>query len=49
MNAVPVHTKDFKWNSTFNIAYNSSDVNYLGIDGTGEKIKRLTLTEPIHV
>ena len=43
VNAVPVHTKDFNWNSTFNIAYNSSDVKYLGIDGTGEKIKRLTL------
>ena len=25
LNAVPVHTKDFNWNSTFNIAYNSSD------------------------
>ncbi|MCB6281507.1 TonB-dependent receptor domain-containing protein, partial [Phocaeicola vulgatus] len=36
VNAVPVHTKDFNWNSTFNIAYNSSDVKYLGIDGTGE-------------
>mgnify|MGYP002590155322 CR=1 FL=1 len=43
VNAVPVHTKDFNWNSTFNIAYNSSDVKFLGIDGTGEKIKRLTL------
>ena len=32
VNAVPVHTKDFNWNSTFNIAYNSSDVKYLGID-----------------
>lgn len=43
VNAVPIHTKDFNWNSTFNIAYNSSDVKYLGKDGTGENIKRLTL------
>ena len=43
VNAVPIHTKDFNWNSTFNIAYNSSDVKYLGKDGTRENIKRLTL------
>ena len=30
VNAVPVHTKDFNWNTTFNIAYNDSEVKYLG-------------------
>lgn len=43
VNTVPVHTKNFNWNSTFNIAYNNSDVKYLGKDGRGEDIKRLTL------
>lgn len=30
VNAVPVHTKDFEWNTTFNFAYNDSEVKYLG-------------------
>lgn len=43
ISAVPVHTKDFNWNSTFNIAYNNSEVKYLGKNGEGENIERLTL------
>ncbi len=30
LSAVPVHTDDFNWNSTFNIAFNNSNVKYLG-------------------
>lgn len=30
VSGVPVHTTDFNWNSTFNIAYNDSEVKYLG-------------------
>lgn len=30
LNTIPVHTKNFTWNSTFNIAYNNSEVKYLG-------------------
>lgn len=30
VDAVPVQTKDFMWNSTFNISYNDSKVKYLG-------------------
>lgn len=38
VNAVPVHTKDFNWNTTFNIAYNDSEVKYLG-----EGVERLAI------
>lgn len=30
LNFVPVSTADFRWSSTFNIAYNDSEVKYLG-------------------
>ncbi len=30
LNVVPVHTSSFNWNSTFNIAYNNSEVKFLG-------------------
>lgn len=30
LNADPVRTRDFSWRSTFNLAYNDSDVKYLG-------------------
>lgn len=30
INMVPVHTRKFQWNSIFNIAYNNSEVKYLG-------------------
>lgn len=30
LNVVPVHTSSFNWNTTFNIAYNNSNVKYLG-------------------
>ncbi|WP_297908496.1 TonB-dependent receptor [uncultured Parabacteroides sp.] len=42
LNGVPVHTKDFQWNSTFNIAYNNSEVKYLG-----EGVKNLTINGAI--
>ncbi len=32
LNTVPIHTKNFYWNSTFNIACNDSKVKYLGED-----------------
>lgn len=38
VNAIPVHTKDFNWNTTFNIAYNNSEVKYLG-----EGVERLMI------
>ncbi|MBF0577538.1 SusC/RagA family TonB-linked outer membrane protein [Dysgonomonas sp. GY617] len=30
VHAVPVRTKDFMWNTSFNIAYNNSEIKYLG-------------------
>ena len=30
VNAVPVHTSDFNWNTTLNFAFNDSEVKYLG-------------------
>ncbi|MDR1417245.1 MAG: SusC/RagA family TonB-linked outer membrane protein [Prevotellaceae bacterium] len=38
VDAVPVHLRDFEWNSTFNIAINSSEVVYLG-----EGVERLSI------
>lgn len=38
LNAVPVHTRNFTWNSTFNIAWNDSEVKYLG-----EGVESLTI------
>ena len=38
MNVVPVHTKDFEWNTTLNLAYNDSKVLYLG-----EGVERLQI------
>lgn len=38
VNIVPVHTSRFEWNTTFNIAYNDSEVKYLG-----EGVERLMI------
>lgn len=38
VNAVPVHTKEFEWNTTLNFAYNDSEVLYLG-----EGVERLQI------
>lgn len=38
VNVVPVHTKDFEWNTTLNLAYNDSKVLYLG-----EGVERLQI------
>jgi TonB-linked SusC/RagA family outer membrane protein len=38
VNAVPVHTNDFEWNTTLNFATNSSEVVYLG-----EGVKSLSI------
>lgn len=50
VNAVPVKTKSFMWNTTFNIAYNSSEVKYLGegvnslsIDGASARSGNVTV------
>lgn len=41
VNATPVHTKNFSWETTFNFAYNDSEVKY------GRRRVRLS-TEPPH-
>jgi TonB-linked SusC/RagA family outer membrane protein len=33
VDAVPVQTRDFMWNTTFNISHNNSEVKYLGENG----------------
>ncbi|MDR1021883.1 MAG: SusC/RagA family TonB-linked outer membrane protein, partial [Prevotellaceae bacterium] len=38
VDAVPVHIRDFSWNTTFNFAINSSEVIYLG-----EDVERLSI------
>lgn len=38
VNAVPVHTSEFEWNTTLNFAYNDSEVKYLG-----EGVERLQI------
>lgn len=38
VNAVPVHAKDFEWNTTLNFAINDSEVKYLG-----EGVERLMI------
>lgn len=50
VNAVPVKTKSFMWNTTFNIAYNNSEVKYLGegvnslsIDGASARSGNVTV------
>lgn len=50
VNAVPVNTKDFEWNTTFNFAYNDSEVKYLGegvdrlqIDGATSRSGNVTV------
>ncbi len=50
VNAVPVRTRNFMWNSTFNIAYNDSEVKYLGegveklsIDGASARSGNVTV------
>ncbi len=42
VDGVPVQTKDFKWNSTFNIAYNNSEVQYLG-ENAGNPVTSLSI------
>lgn len=32
VSATPIYNKDFEWNTTFNAAYNNSEVKYLGED-----------------
>lgn len=49
VNAVPVHTRNFTWESTFNFAYNDSEVKYLGgasdlaIDGASARSGNVTV------
>ncbi len=50
VNAVPVHSKDFEWNTTLNFAYNDSEVKYLGegverlqIDGASSRSGNVTV------
>lgn len=43
VNAVPVSNGSFEWNTTFNIAYNDSEVKYLGLDYLGEKVNNLAI------
>ncbi|HIX75601.1 MAG TPA: TonB-dependent receptor [Candidatus Parabacteroides intestinipullorum] len=50
MNFVPVHTSNFHWESTFNFAYNDSEVKYLGegvdrlqIDGASSRSGNVTI------
>jgi hypothetical protein len=50
INAVPVHNKDFDWNTTFNFSYNKSEVKYLGegvtslsIDGASSRQGNVTV------
>ena len=50
VNADPVHTKDFEWNTTLNFAYNDSEVKYLGegvdrlqIDGASSRSGNVTV------
>ena len=49
VNATPVHTKNFSWETTFNFAYNDSEVKYLGgvkslsIDGASARSGNVTV------
>ncbi len=50
VNAVPVRTKDFQWEFTYNMAYNNSKVQYLGegverlqIDGASSRSGNVTV------
>ena len=49
VNATPVHTNDFSWETTFNFAYNDSEVKYLGgakqlqIDGASSRSGNVTI------
>ncbi|MDU1889545.1 MAG: SusC/RagA family TonB-linked outer membrane protein [Dysgonomonas sp.] len=49
VNAIPVKTNDFMWNTTFNIAHNDSEVKYLGgadrlnIDGAASRSGNVTV------
>lgn len=42
VDAVPVKTKDLMWNTTFNIAYNNSEVQYLG-ENSGNPVTSLSI------
>ena len=50
VNATPVHTSNFSWETTFNFAYNDSEVKYLGegvtnlsIDGASSRSGNVTV------
>jgi hypothetical protein len=50
MNVVPVYSRDFEWNATFNIAINNSKVKYLGegvnslsIDGASSRVGNVSV------
>ena len=49
VNATPVHTSNFSWETTFNFAYNDSEVKYLGgadrlqIDGASSRSGNVTI------
>ena len=43
VDATPVKTSKFMWNTTFNIAFNNSEVKYLGLGGDGSPIENLAM------
>ena len=43
VDATPVYTKNWKWNTTFNFAINSSEVQSLGTDKDGNPVQRLAI------
>ena len=43
VDATPVHSKDWRWNTTLNFAYNNSKVLNLGVDGEGNPVERLAI------
>ena len=43
VDATPVRTRNFSWQSTFNCAYNKSDIKYLGVDAAGNEITNLAI------
>ena len=43
VDATPVYTKDWRWNTTLNFAYNDSEVLSLGDDGKGNAVERLAI------
>ena len=43
VDATPVRSKSWNWNTTLNFAINNSTVKYLGVDGEGNEIQRLLI------